>query len=532
MNFLRKIVLDKLSLVQNRPMVRINQSHLDRIIGQHVPALIGKTAIPGYQFRLFTEATTHPSATGRGNNSYERLEYLGDAVYHWAITVYLCDRFMDRGRDFLSQTRIYLEKGSTMTTICHALGLSDTLQCRVAREDSIYEDILEAFVGAFFTVYGHEHSLVLVTSLVETYINMTEVIMDGGNYKNLLIRYAHRKFRGEVYYTTRSSSGGYRSKVYRKGEDSLLGRGKGKTEKEAEQAAAYSALEKQGIIVEGQIRYGWEDEIETKEDEEDQVTVTLPHNRENVKLTVPLVRGLLRAGGVRVTGSLALSNFQRSMVHVSYTKKRSYTREELASVKGIMALQAESNEKLQLLGDSVIRLLVSDMLYQKYPKSRESFLTTLRSRMEKKDSVADLAHCIGIVPYVCISQYLEANRGRENSRIISGALKAWVGALYVGYGMDTTRGYYLTLLEKHLDIEQLVNEDTNYRAVVKDLCIQQGWSRPKFRLLSCTGPDHSHVYTSGLFVDGKKLASGTSVTVKKSEHEACRKLIEKIKSME
>ena len=140
----------------------------------------------GYQFdnpELLIAALTHRSA-GSGNN--ERLEFLGDAVLAYHISIELYRRFPEANEGELSRMRSTLVKGETLAVLAQKIGLGDYLRLGPGelksggfRRESILADAFEALLGAIFLDGGRDKA----QDFIERYFN---VLLDDASPKDIL----------------------------------------------------------------------------------------------------------------------------------------------------------------------------------------------------------------------------------------------------------------------------------------------------------------------------------------------------------
>ena len=95
---------------------------------------------------------------------------------------------------------------------------------------------------------------------------------------------------------------------------------------------------------------------------------------------------------------------------------------------------ARSNERLEFLGDAVLELVSSEFLYQKYPRKPEGELSKLRASLVCEPSLAMSAREMGLEKYLLLGNGEEATGGRQRDSIISDALEAAIGAIYLDGG--------------------------------------------------------------------------------------------------
>ena len=194
------------------------------------------------------------------------------------------------------------------------------------------------------------------------------------------------------------------------------------------------------------------------------------------------------------------------------------------------ALQKKSNERLQFLGDSVIHFVIGEYFYHKYRTRDEGFLTRLRCKLENRDSLFYLAKQTDIASYVLISQNIEILHGRNNINIISGGFEAFIGALYLEIGLNITREYILEIIRVELDVEQIAENETNYKELVLQLYKTNHWGHPEYKIIEEKGPDHSKIFTMGIYLENKLMGKGIASSKKNAEQLASKQMYDKYKN--
>jgi ribonuclease-3 len=109
-----------------------------------------------------------------------------------------------------------------------------------------------------------------------------------------------------------------------------------------------------------------------------------------------------------------------------------------------------TNERMEFLGDSVLGLVVTDELYEKFPDLDESRLSPLRSGVVNMRALAQVARDINLGQYLRIGKGEEATNGRDKNSILADSFEALVGAIYLDHGYTKTAEIVLNLvLELH-----------------------------------------------------------------------------------
>jgi ribonuclease III len=202
--------------------------------------------------------------------SYDRLEFLGDAIIELVVVNYLYKRYPDQSEGFLSMMKVHLVNRMTLSHLTKVLELDNYLiisrtleEMQNARQDvKILCDIFESFIGALFidfdTVNGNGYQVVerFMISLIEdenSKIDFTEFVLNDTNYKDKLIKY-HRNINKFIPTFNVISTSGIGSdkvvevEVVHPKTSEILGKGKGISNKKAEQAASKNALLKLGLL--------------------------------------------------------------------------------------------------------------------------------------------------------------------------------------------------------------------------------------------------------------------------------------------
>ncbi len=176
------------------------------------------------------------------------------------------------------------------------------------------------------------------------------------------------------------------------------------------------------------------------------------------------------------------SLLQRALTHRSYLN-------EMPDVPW------EDNERLEFLGDAVLDFIVAEYLYHRFPEMSEGDLTTVRSYLVRRRTLATFAREIRLGQYLLMGAGEVRSGGREREAVLCAAFEALVGALYLDQGLETARQFILTFVDRILP--QAVNE-----ALHKDAKSRlQEWSQatlhitPRYVTVASEGPDHAKVFT-------------------------------------
>jgi dsRNA-specific ribonuclease len=197
---------------------------------------------------------------------YGRLEYLGDAIIHSILAEYLFDRYADEDEGFLTQLRTKLEKDEMLSELSKKLGLhkyaivARNIEQSNGRLNNVHltEDIFEAFFGALSREADYGECKKFLISIIQTEIDIAELIHNDDNYKDRLMQYFHQikwnepKYFEDVSQQKNTKEGCQEIRSFttyvKNPSGDVIGVGVGNSKTKSEQNAAYNSLVKLGVI--------------------------------------------------------------------------------------------------------------------------------------------------------------------------------------------------------------------------------------------------------------------------------------------
>jgi len=190
-------------------------------------------------------------------------------------------------------------------------------------------------------------------------------------------------------------------------------------------------------------------------------------------------------------------------------------------------LGAYSNERLEFLGDAVLELIISEELYTRYPDDSEGVLTRLRAGLVCEPSLAGRARLLGLDGMLLLGRGEEACGGRKKDSLLSDALEALIGAVYLDGGMDCAKRFVLGLLGDAIDKREGMQND--YKTHLQEALQKNGGEPVEYAIVGETGPDHEKIFTSRVSIGGKAYGTGEGRTKKEAEQRAARAALEKLR---
>lgn len=182
----------------------------------------------------------------------------------------------------------------------------------------------------------------------------------------------------------------------------------------------------------------------------------------------------------------------------------------------------QNNERLELLGDSVIDLAVSDHLFHAFPYKPEGFLTEMRSKMVSRKMLNDIAMEMGLKELI-VRKASDADF--RKSSIAGNALEALVGAIYLDLGYDTASRFVISrMIRPYIDLDELNKKTVNFKSKLLEWC-QKRHKKLQFKLLKERREKNKWIYTMAAVIDGEQMGSGQEHSKKKAEQRAAAEAI-------
>ena len=207
-----------------------------------------------------------------------------------------------------------------------------------------------------------------------------------------------------------------------------------------------------------------------------------------------------------------LSYLDVAMTHSSYTNE--------LRAKG---MKADSNERLEFLGDAVLQLVISEHLYSCYSKYREGALTKMRQQLVCEKTLARLARKIDLGSYINLGNGEEATDCRNRPKILADAFEALIAAVYldsINRGSEEYKHVVLSLFENEIKAESIGK--TDFKTRLQQLAEQDGAAVLEYRILSEDGPEHNKSFLVAAYINNNEVGRGEGRTKKLAEMSAAK----------
>ena len=211
--------------------------------------------------------------------------------------------------------------------------------------------------------------------------------------------------------------------------------------------------------------------------------------------------------------------YQRAFVHKSYTMLKDY--EEYERPDDCLPLYDKSYETIEFLGDSLLGMVISSYLYERYEAFEvdEGFLTKLKIRLVCGEQLGYLSERLGFAEFMIISKHIHENcEGRKNVHILEDIYEAFLGAIYLDTGdLDLVRSFIIRSIETHVDIADLIAYDNNYKDQILRYFQHNYKVHPTYKTSETEEGFSCEIYREAI-----KVSDGSGSTKKKAEQDASK----------
>ncbi len=191
---------------------------------------------------------------------------------------------------------------------------------------------------------------------------------------------------------------------------------------------------------------------------------------------------------------------------------------------------AESNQRLEFLGDAVLQLVLTEALFQLFPGDREGVLSKRRAALAKGVFLVELARELGLDRCLLLGHSEESTGGRQRASSLEDAFEALIGAVYLDSDFSTTRrivlGLYGDIPARLHGVEHEENPKGRLQELIQPL---HGNQAVRYELVATEGADHARAYEIAVFVNDRELGRGRGPSKKTAEESAARAALETLK---
>ncbi|MGD8624072.1 MAG: ribonuclease III [Anaerolineae bacterium] len=189
------------------------------------------------------------------------------------------------------------------------------------------------------------------------------------------------------------------------------------------------------------------------------------------------------------------SLLQRALTHRSYLNEHPH-------------FPFEDNERLEFLGDAVLDFLTGEWLYHRFPELREGPLTSLRSALVRRETLARFASQLDLGDYLLMGHGEAESGGRQRSGTLCAAFEALVGALYLDQGLEPLGQLMEPLITPEVNRTLKEHSHKDAKSRLQELAQGQMHRTPRYSTVGESGPDHAKEFTVRVTIGGQAYGEG------------------------
>jgi ribonuclease-3 len=225
---------------------------------------------------------------------------------------------------------------------------------------------------------------------------------------------------------------------------------------------------------------------------------------------------------------------ERALTHSSHAH------EESKAGGGESATEKLDNEQFEFLGDAVLGLVASQLLFERFPTFHEGQLSKLKAHLVSAGHLVSVAAGMELGQYLRLGRGEERSGGRHKGTLLSDALEAVIAAMYLDAGLEKTRTFIIRrILEPEL--ERIRTESpgefslADYKSALQELLQSSGRLQPVYAIVKEEGPDHRKTFTveARVYLQGQAkpeyVARAEGATKKKAEQLAAKQALEHLR---
>jgi len=181
-----------------------------------------------------------------------------------------------------------------------------------------------------------------------------------------------------------------------------------------------------------------------------------------------------------------------------------------------------NNEKLEFLGDRVIGLVISQKLLEVYPTEKEGIIDKKYANLVNKKTCAKISDKINLKEYMTLGKS-HKNLKRSEEKIMSDALEALIGAIYLDKGLSVTEKFILFHWRTYLDKSDITKIDPKTK--LQEYSLKKYKELPKYKLFQQSGPHHQPNFKVEVAIRNSKKFSAIGTSKKNAQQKAAKKLL-------
>ncbi len=193
--------------------------------------------------------------------------------------------------------------------------------------------------------------------------------------------------------------------------------------------------------------------------------------------------------------------------------------------------RCQSYERLEFLGDAILNLIVTELLFSRFPSQDEGIMTKEKATLVNKKILASKAAGLRLGDMILLSESEEKVGGRRRMSILADVMESVIGAVFLDSGYTDARKIALRFV--YNDLDHILNDfqSMNFKGTLLELTQGKNWGIPVYMVTGERGPEHRKEFTVQVQIKNVPYGSGTGLSKKEAEQSAAREALIKLNAL-
>lgn len=191
-----------------------------------------------------------------------------------------------------------------------------------------------------------------------------------------------------------------------------------------------------------------------------------------------------------------------------------------------------NNERLEFLGDSIVNFVIAEALYHQFPEGQEGELSRWRASLVNRDSLAELARQFNVGDFLLLGMGELRSGGSQRQSILSCAMEAIIGAIYLDGGFASTKDCILKWYDPLLKSLSEAKSHKDPKTLLQEYLQSHRFSLPVYSVESIVGKAHQQSFIVKCYIESlDKVATGKGTSRRRAEQAAAEAMLALISSI-
>ncbi|KAF0133191.1 MAG: ribonuclease III [Candidatus Saganbacteria bacterium] len=215
---------------------------------------------------------------------------------------------------------------------------------------------------------------------------------------------------------------------------------------------------------------------------------------------------------------LKMSFFNKSLLN------QSLTHSSFAHEAGV-----PDNERLEFLGDAILKLAISEYIYNLFPTKPEGDLTKYRATIISDDTLAKISESINLGEALLLSENERMSGGAKRKSNLANVFEALLGAIYLDAGIGKARDFILEHLRGEVERVSKEGYISDFKSTLQEFVQKKKWDLPHYKVVMESGPRHNRIFEIDVKIKGRALGKGRGANKKEAEQKAAQQALKRLK---